>query len=447
MKSHLLLEDELGAVTDLYQLTMSAAYFENGLNETAVFELFVRRLPAERGYLVAAGLEQALHYLAHFRFAPGDVDYLREHPAFRRVSAGFFEHLSKLRFTGDVDAIPEGTPVFENEPILRVTAPMIEAQIVESFLLSMVNFQTLIATKAARVVHAAKGRGVFDFGLRRTHGPGAAMLATRASMIGGCTGTSNVRAARELGVPAVGTMAHAWVMAHADEAKAFEEFARLFPNPILLIDTYDTLEGARKAMRIPGVSGVRLDSGDLAALSREVRRILDQAGRADCKIVASGDLNEYKIADLLAAGAPVDLLGVGTEMVTSRDAPALGGVYKLVEQTVGGQRVGRMKKSAEKATYPGSKQVWRRLERGTYRDDVIAAADEKAEGEPLLVPVMREGRLSAELPALETIRRRTLEELGRLPEGVLRLTRPERYPVRFSDRLESERKRLEAMGR
>ncbi len=446
MKSLLLLENELGAVTDLYQLTMAAAYLENGITEPATFELFVRRLPPERGFLVAAGLEQAIHYLTHLRFPEEDVGFLRSHHAFRAVPARFFDHLSRLRFTGDVDAVPEGTAVFENEPILRVTAPMIEAQIVESFLLSVVNFQTLIATKAARVAHAAEGRSVFDFGLRRAHGPGAAMFATRAAIVGGCTATSNVRAARELGVPVVGTMAHAWVMAHSDEMRAFEEFARLFPDPILLIDTYDTVEGARKATRIPDVAGVRLDSGDLAAHSKEVRRILDDAGRRNCKIVASGDLNEYKIHDLLSAGAPIDLFGVGTEMVTSRDAPALGGVYKLVEQTVGGQRVGRMKKSAGKATYPGAKQVWRRSERGLYCADVIAATDERMDGETLLAPAVREGRPCADFPALETIRKRTLGELTRLPAGVLRLTKPDRYPVRFSDRLEEHRRRLEGLG-
>lgn len=442
MNSLILDERALGAATDLYQITMAAAYFETGCTGEASFELFVRRLPSERGYLVAAGLEQALHYLENFRFAAQDVDFLRNYPPFRRVPPRFFEFLSDLRFTGEVEAMAEGTLVFDNEPILRVTAPIIEAQIVETYLLSIVNFETLIATKAARIADAARGRAVYDFGFRRAHGPGAAMLATRASIVGGCDGTSNVRAARELRVRCVGTMAHSWIMAHDDESAAFAEFARIFPNSVLLIDTYDTLEGARRAARIPDVSAVRLDSGDLLALSKEVRKILDGAGRGDCKIVASGDLNEYKIAALLAGGAPVDAFGVGTEMVTSRDAPALGGVYKLVEQVVGGKRVGRMKRSAEKATYPGRKQVYRLSARGSYCGDVIAAIDEPAAGEPLLRPAMRGGKASGALPSLDEIRRRTLEEVAKLPEGVRRPSKPEQYPVRFSERLEKEREAL-----
>ncbi len=438
----LLDEHGLGAATDLYQITMAAAYFETGRTEEASFELFVRRLPPERGYLVAAGLEQALHYLENLRFAPEDVDFLRSHPPFRHVGPRFFEFLRDLRFSGDVDAMAEGTPLFENEPILRVTAPIIEAQIVETYLLSIINFETLIASKASRIVDASQGRPVYDFGFRRAHGPGAAMLATRASIVGGCDGTSNVRAARELRIRCVGTMAHSWIMAHDDESAAFSEFARIFPNSVLLIDTYDTPEGARRAARIPGIAAVRLDSGDLLALSREVRKILDGAGRGDCKIVASGDLNEYKIAALLAGGGPVDAFGVGTEMVTSRDAPALGGVYKLVEQVVGGERVGRMKRSAEKATYPGRKQVFRLSARSSYCGDVIAAVDERSTGEPLLIPGMRGGKVSRALPPLEEIRRRTLEEVAKLPEGVRRPSKPEQYPVRFSERLEKEREAL-----
>lgn len=447
MKSLFLDETSLGAVTDLYQITMAAAYFESGMKERASFELFVRRLPPDRGFLVAAGLEQAVHYLENARFGAEDIAFLRAHPAFANVPARFFDYLRDFRFTGDVLAVREGTPVFENEPILCVTAPIIEAQIVETYLLSVINFQTLIATKAARVVLAAQGRPVIDFGLRRAHGPGAAMLATRASIVGGCVGTSNVQAARMLGATCVGTMAHSWIMAHAEEMDAFRGYSKLFPGSILLIDTYDTLEGARKAARIPEITGVRLDSGDLLALSKGVRKILDEAGLRNCKIVASGDLNEYKISDLLAGGAPIDSFGVGTEMVVSRDAPALGGVYKLVEQVVDGKRVGRMKKSADKATYPGCKQVIRRLERSSYGGDIIAAADERHDGVALLEPVMHGGRVGAELPALDSIRRRTLEELSKLPSGVLRSAKPDRYPVRHSERLEQERRSLEAMTR
>jgi nicotinate phosphoribosyltransferase len=426
-----------GLATDLYQLTMAAAYRARGLNPRATFELFVRRLPRNRSFLLAAGLEQALRYLEELRFEPDEIEWLRGLPVFRDVDLAF---LSDFRFTGDVDAIPEGTAVFENEPLLRVSAPLIEAQIAETYLLSTVNFQTLIASKAARGVLAARGRPIFEFGFRRAHGPGAAMLGARAAMIAGCAGTSNVLAGRALGVPVLGTMAHSWVMAHDDEARAFEDFARTFPGQaVLLVDTYDTLEGVRKAARIPGVTAVRLDSGDLGALARESRRILDEAGARDIKIVASGDLNEYKIHSLLAGGAPIDAFGVGTELATSVDAPALGGVYKLVEMEAGGRKVGRAKASAEKATYPLGKQVFRTFSEGRYRADTIGAMDEPLPGEKLLVPAMRNGRALGR-PALAEIRELAGRELARLPGEVARLDDPARYPVRFSDVLERARR-------
>lgn len=425
-----------GLATDLYQLTMAAAYHARGFNPRATFELFVRKLPADRTYLLAAGLEQAIRYLERLRFTADDVRSLRELPVFRDVDLDF---LVDLRFTGDLDAIPEGTPVFENEPLLRVTAPLIEAQLVETYLLCTLNFQTLIATKAARVVAAARGRPVYDFGFRRAHGPGAAMLATRAAALAGCAGTSNVRAGIGLDIPLVGTMAHSFIMAQDDEEEAFRNYAATYPgHAVLLIDTYDTREGARRAAKVPGLSAVRLDSGDLAGLSRDVRAILDGAGAAGCKIVASSDLNEYKIDSLLAGGAPIDAFGVGTEMVTSRDAPALGGVYKLVELEAGGRRVGRAKGSAGKATYPLGKQVLRVFEEGQYRGDTISAVDERLPGEPLLVPVMRGGEPEA-LPTLPQIRERARREIGRLPEGVRRLEGAEGYPVRFSETLERAR--------
>lgn len=444
MRSLFLDENRLGLATDLYQLTMGAAYHLNDRTGEASFEYFVRGLPENRGYLVAAGLEQALHYLCHISFGKEEIDHIRHHPYYGGIPESFFSRLASFRFTGNVHAMPEGTPFFPNEPVLRVTAPLLEAQLVETFLLSTLNFQTLVATKAARIVEAARGRPVYDFGFRRAHGPGAAMHATRAAIIGGCAGTSNVLAARELGVPSVGTMAHSWIMAHDSEKEAFESFARLFPAATLLIDTFDTAEGARLASKIPGIGAVRIDSGDLASEAVKVREILDAAGRPDCKIVASSDLNEYKIARLLADGAPIDVFGVGTDLVTSRDAPALGGVYKLVEQVIGNQRVGRMKSSPGKVSHPGRKQVWRKEDDGTFTGDIVAAVEETPSGSPLLEPVMVDGEPSVPFPPVERIRERTRENIARLPAGVRKGSDPEDYPVLFSGKLEEERRSLEA---
>src|ERR1043166_5288826 len=314
---------------------MAAGYFVHGLaRQRATFELWVRRLPVCRNYLITAGLEQAVHYLEHLSFAPEQIEYLRRHRAFQNVQAEWFEHLKQFRFTGDVWAIPEGTVIFAGEPLMRITAPLEEAQVIETYLITTITYQTMVASKAARVATVARGRDVFDFGSRRAHGPQAGLLAARAAYIGGCVGTSNAEAGRLLDIPTLGTQAHAWIMAFGDEQDAFRRFAQVFPqSATLLIDTYDTAQGVRNALASgAAMQAVRLDSGDLLALSREVRQILDQAGRSDVKIVASGDLNEYKIDDLLAQGAPIDAFGVGTELVTSRDDPSLGMVYKLVEQ-------------------------------------------------------------------------------------------------------------------
>ncbi len=280
--------------TDLYQLTMAAGYFERGMNHTSTFELFVRNLPKNRSYLIAAGLEQAIDYLENLRFTDGYLKYLKNLPVFKNVSKEFFDYLRGFRFSGDVYAVPEGTVIFANEPIIRVTASMIEAQIIETYLLSIINYQTLIASKASRIVHAADGREVHDFGTRRAHGPQAGVLAARACYIGGCVGTSNVLAACELGIPPIGTIAHSWVMAYDDEYKSYEDFHKVFPdNTILLIDTYDTIKGAQLAIKIgKKLKGVRLDSGNITLLSKRVRRILDDAGLEQVKITASGDLNE-----------------------------------------------------------------------------------------------------------------------------------------------------------
>lgn len=447
-QSLFLTDDALGIVTDLYQLTMSAGYFEQHKPEIATFELFVRHLPANRSYLVAAGLEQALHYLTHIQFSEETIHYVRQLPVFRHVSAQFFEYLKTFRFSGDVHAAPEGTIVFAEEPILRVTAPMIETQIVETFLLSTINFQTSIATKASRVVHAARGREVIDFGTRRAHGPQAGVLAARASFIGGCKGTSNVFAAYKLGIPPVGTVAHSWVMAFENELDSFRRFHEIFPdNTVLLIDTYNTPAGARHAAQIgKKLQSVRIDSGNLLKLSSEVRRILDADGLQHVRIVASGDLNEDRIDDLLRNGAPVDSFGVGTEMVTSRDAPALGGVYKLVELERDGKLIPVMKFSEDKITYPCRKQVYRAINKnGNFVSDVIGLEDETREGTPLLTPVIKEGRICYDLPGIQEIQRNAADNLARLAEPFKRLKDADTYPVAKSKGLEAKRQEVEKL--
>ncbi len=432
-------------VTDLYELTMAAGYFQHGVNHTATFELFVRTLPPNRSYLVVAGIEQALDYLRQLRFHEEEIRFLQQLPVFKYIPSDFFEYLRSFRFQGEVWGIPEGNLVFAEEPILRVTAPIIQAQIVETFLLSVINFQTLIATKASRVVLAAekdgKKRGVADFGSRRAHGPEAGILAARASYIGGCGSTSNVLAGLHYHIPVSGTMAHSWVMAFETEEEAFQRFYQSFPETsILLIDTYDIEAGARKAAAIsPNLRGVRIDSGNALTMSQRVRTILDQAGLTHTKIFVSGDLNEYIIAELVDKGAPIDFFGVGTEMVTSRDAPALGGVYKLVEQEKGGAVQYRAKFSAEKASYPGKKQVFRLIDKqGKYLKDIIARDQEMppAEAVPLLRPLMKKGEQVITVPGLPEIQQRTRESIERLPEEYRRLDHPLPYPVEKSEALQ-----------
>jgi len=427
-------------LTDLYELTMAAAYFENNARATATFELFIRNLPPDRGYLLLAGLEQALDFLENLRFAPEEISWLRRHPVFARVSDAFFDYLKEFRFSGEVWAIPEGTPVFAEEPLLRVTAPIIEAQVVETYLLTAITFQTMVATKAARVVEAAQGRGVVEFGSRRAHGPEAGVLAARAAYLGGCLGTSNVEAGFRFGLPTYGTLAHSFVMSYEEEEESFRQFTRVFPqHTVLLLDTYDTLAAVDKIIEL-GLRppGVRLDSGDLVELSRKVRRRLDGAGLRETKIFASGDLNEYLIAELVAQGARLDFFGVGTELATSKDAPALGGVYKLVEVLADGRPRHRAKFSEAKVTYPGRKQVFRFCEpAGRYHHDLIARAEENyPEGEPLLACVLREGRRIAPSPGLGEIQQRAKANLERLPERYRRLRNAPAYPVGISRALE-----------
>jgi nicotinate phosphoribosyltransferase len=441
-------DGHLGLLTDLYELTMAAGYHVHGLSEQrATFELWVRRLPECRNYLVGAGLEQAVHYLQHLRFAPEQIDYLRKHPVFRDVPGDWFNRLAGFRFQGDLWAIPEGTVVFAGEPLLRVSGPFMEAQIAETYLITTLTMQTLIASKAARVVTAAAEREVIDFGSRRAHGPQAGLLAARAAYIGGCTGTSNAEAGRLLGIAALGTQAHSWVMAFDDETEAFRHFGQVFPrSSTLLIDTYDTVQGARNALA-SGVAmqAVRLDSGDLGALSKEVRRLLDDAGRSNVRIVASGDLNEHKVRALVTAGAPIDVFGVGTELVTSRDDPSLNTVYKLVEQETRRGPVGRFKLSRDKKTYPYAKQVYRQTAAdGTFTEDIVALATEGLPGEPLLVPILQQGRLVAPLPSLAECRTRCDGQRRSLPPGLLALERCPPYPVHVSESLEDAFRRLTA---
>ncbi|HYI93245.1 MAG TPA: nicotinate phosphoribosyltransferase [Bryobacteraceae bacterium] len=395
--------------TDLYQLTMAAGYFESGrASDVAVFELFVRRLPANRDFLIAAGLQQAVEYLVNLRFDTDQIKYLRTLPQFQRASPNFWDYLVTFRFTGDLFAMPEGTPFFAGEPIAIVRAPIIEAQVPETYLLSMLGYQSMIAAKAWRVVSAAQGRSVVEFGSRRGHGPDAGVLAGRAAYIAGCDGTSNVESGYRYGIPVFGTSAHSWVLSFAAEVDAYRHLQELLgPGTVYLIDSYDTLEGARKAVELgKPLWGVRLDSGDLAELSRKVRTILDEGGLPEAKIMATNDLNENRIRELVAGGAPIDSFGVGTDLTTSADAPALSVVYKLVEVISGTENRYVAKYSADKRTYPAAKQIFR------YRTrDIIGVADEcgstsSKEGSPtaLLQPVILQGKPVEVSPVLSSIR-------------------------------------------
>lgn len=434
-------DEVIGLITDFYELTMSAGYWSADHNRRATFEAFVRVLPENRQYLIAAGLEQAVHYLLNLHFTAEQIRYLRGLDAFKHVETGFWDYLGRFRFGGDLWAVAEGTIIFAGEPVVRVQGSLIECQLVETYLLTSLNIQTLVATKASRVCFSARGRPVIDFGARRAHGPQAGLLAARASYIGGCVATSNVYAAKTLGIRPVGTQAHSWIMSFDSEQAAFEAYAEVFPeNTICLIDTYDTAEGARRAVKLGRLlKGVRLDSGDLVKLSGQVRRILDEAGLADVKIVASSDLNEYTIREMLDRQAPIDLFGVGTDMVTSKDAPALSIVYKLVEIADSGGDLRVVSKfSAEKATLGGAKQVFRRLdEKGKFCGDVVGLANEQIEGERLLWQVIAEGRLVGECPTLEAVRKRASEQLARLPSHLRELRGTAYYPVEFSARLTS----------
>jgi nicotinate phosphoribosyltransferase len=427
-----------GLLTDLYQLNMLQAYLDHGVTGTAVFEFFVRDVPPERNFLIAAGVEPALDYLENLRFSEDDLAWLK---GTGRFSATLIDYLGAFRFTGAVNAMPEGTVFFANEPVVQVTAPLPMAQLVETRLINLLQFQSMIASKAARMVLAAPGKLLVDFGLRRAHGAEAGVMAARASYLAGFAGSATVLAGKLYGMPLYGTMAHSFIEAWDDEAAAFETFARSRPeNLVLLIDTYDTLAAARKVvtlaprLRAAGITirAVRLDSGDLAALSKGVRQILDAGGLEEVTIFASGGLDEHEIARLLADGAPIAGFGIGTSLTTSSDRPALDCAYKLQEYA----GVARRKRSSGKATWPGRKQVWRRLGTdGRMAGDTISLADDPLAGEPLLVPVMRQGRRLAPAQTLAQGRMRVARELERLPEPLRGLARAEPYQVMVADAL------------
>ena len=432
--------DNLALLTDLYQLTMAQGYFQSQRMASATFSLFVRSYPPNRGYFVSAGLQDVLEFFEQFQIDSAGIDYLRS----RRIFTDeFLDFLKGLKFTGEVWAIPEGRLFFKDEPVMEVTAPIVEAQIVETLIINQINFQSLIATKAARCVHAAGARSVVDFSLRRTHGIDAGMKVARTSYLAGFAGTSNVRAGQHYGIPIVGTMAHSFVSSFEHEIDAFRAFVSSFPNnSTLLIDTYDTVAGARKAVQVAKemaargerLQGVRIDSGNLAKLAVDVRNIFDEAGLKDIKIIGSGGLDEYDLAEFSDAEIPYDSYGVGTKMGVSADAPWSDIAYKLVEY----DKRPVLKLSTGKVSLPGKKQAFRVCDRqGQLQKDIIALRGENVAGaEPLLKKVMTEGKITVPLPSLQEIRSVFLSEFAKLPEPIKAIRNPSRYLVEHSARLQ-----------
>jgi nicotinate phosphoribosyltransferase len=447
----LLTPAQTSLLTDQYELAMASSYLGRGMNEPAVFELFVRHLPPRRRWLLAAGLGPALALVLEMKFGKEELEYVRS----LGFGSAFLEYLARFRFSGDIDAMPEGTLAFAGEPLVRVTAPRVEAQLLETLLLNQINFQTMVATKAGRIALAAgsgapAGERLVDFSPRRDHGTDAAMKAARAAAIAGSSGTSNLAAAMRYGLVPVGTMAHSYVMSFEREEDAFSAFMEDFPgNAVMLVDTYDTVEGVRRATaasRATGaaLAGVRLDSGDLLELSLKARALLDEADMRGARIVASGDLEEHQIAELTAAGAPIDSFGVGTDLGTSRDSPVVNGIYKLVAHQVGGAWRDVHKRSPEKATVPGAKQVFRDYTEGEMRGDVIARAEERLPGQPLLAHYVRSGELVRE-ETLEKLRERARAELSALPETLRELDADgDLYPVGYSERCRAAAAALDA---
>ena len=439
-------QETLGIHTDLYELTMLAAWFEAGFTEDrSTFELFTRRLPAARGFLVTAGLEQALHHVLNLRFPEDILAWLRTLDVFRGVSPGFFDYLRNFRFSGDLWALPEGTPFFPHEPVLQVRAPVMEAQLLETYLIASISYQTTVATKASLLCRAARGRPVIDFGSRRAQGPQAGLLAARASFIGGCAGTSNVLAGYRLGLPLYGTMAHSFIQFFDGEKGAFETFQRSFPrHTILLVDTYETLRGVRNALSLAAPpQGIRLDSGDLGRMARAARALLDQSGHHEARILVSGDLDPAKVAALTEAEAPIDGYGVGANLAVSPEAPTCDLVYKLVERIHEGRILPRMKIGGDKSSFPLRKELYRHREGREFLGDLLAAEGEAApEGHSsLLVRYVEGGRANGDLPDLRQVRDYARTQLDGLPD---RLWRPEGepYAVRHSARLQDAERSL-----
>jgi len=424
--------------TDLYELNMVQAYLDRGEDKEAVFEFFVRRLPPRRGFLLAAGLEDVLTYLETLRFSSSEIDWLKSTGRFR---GNLIDYLAGFRFSGDVHAIAEGTICFPNEPLIRITAPLTMAQIVETRLINILHFQTMIASKAARMVLAAPGKLLSDFGLRTAHGAEAGLFSARASYIAGFASAANVLAGERYGIPVVGTMAHSFVQVHDDEMTAFENFARARPDGVvLLIDTYDTEAGARKVVQLApklkadgiAIRGVRIDSGDLASMARKVRDILDAGGLKDVIILVSGGINEDVLQTMMAARTPIDGFGIGVNLDASIDAPSLDCAYKL--QDYAGKP--RRKLSEGKVTWPGRKQVWRSYGADKrMRGDILSLENDSQAGETLIAPVMRGGKRLAPAPTLAQIREHATRELGKLPEPLRKLEGGMEYPVEISKAL------------
>ncbi len=439
----------LALLVDLYELTMAQSYSVYRRNTCATFDLFVRGLPAQRSYLVSCGLSDILSYIKNLKFKKDDLDYLRKQGLF---SQDFLKYLAGFKFSGDIWAMAEGEVFFANEPVIRVTAPIIEAQIIESFLLNTINLQTMIASKASRVVSSAKGRKVYDFSLRRTHGQDAGLKVGRSSYIAGADGTSCVLAGKSYNIPVVGTMAHSFIMSFKDEMDSFLAYAETFPErTTLLVDTYNTKKGIANAITIGlylkekgyELQGIRLDSGNIVSLSRLARRMLDKAGFKSAKIFATGNLDEFKIKDLLKRGAKVDSFGVGTNMGTSSDAPSLDAIYKITEVTdEEGNFLPTMKLSQAKVSYPGRKQVFRIERRGRFIRDIIGLKNEKIKGKPLLRKVVEKGRVVYKNPSLEDIRRHLKNNLFKFSDSLKDIDSGYKYPVAISPQLKKLRAKL-----
>ena len=434
-------------LTDLYELNMIQAYLDHGENGEAVFEFFVRRLPARRSFLLAAGLADAIDYLTTLHFSDAEIDWLK---STGRFNQSLFDYLAGFRFTGDVHAIPEGSVCFPSEPLIRITAPLPQAQLVETRLINILHYQTLVASKAARMVLAAPGKILSDFGLRTAHGAEAGLFSARASYIAGFAGAANVLAGERYGIPIVGTMAHSYVQVHDDETQAFENFARARPEGvILLIDTYDTEQGARKVVELAPrlkadgitIRGVRIDSGDLITNAHKVRRILDEGGLREVIILVSGGINEDILQGMMKARTPIDGFGIGVNLAASLDAPALDCAYKL--QSYAGRP--KRKLSEGKVTWPGAKQVWRTYDAdGRMRGDILSLETDRQPGEPLIVPVMRAGKLIASLPALAQIREHAARDLKRLAGPLARLESGFEYTVQMADALRALAEQISA---